>query len=386
MFPLRALLMTLPFAAAVGAGGGFLVAGQFLTKYVATIQMEPIISDTLRLETALFREVQPAVLSVENFRSFMKASGNKLDKSGADRLDERLSQGQTRAVGIEYNFGVAKSDLRDMPEAVAREYGAQLVKEGLGAGPLISSTDKRPEIAISMARLLGASFSDTALRVQLQALLRGWWTKSNVEITSTRVEILSAQAGLDSLQKRLEAMMALRDSPRVRNTAAESSGNDGTMVQVTGPRFLSVSQQFLAIESEKIDVEETIRQLSLQKERLEIKRRIGDVTRNVLQNPNATSMDMLNEMITAYRAESDKLRQQMGLSKENLQRVLSDVDLSIQKLQARYVEAPPERLSVRREGPTNTGAAVVGALAGIAALMVLFALWFRVQIMQTIRD
>lgn len=367
----------------IGAASGIGIGSLALTKYHAVKQLDAFIQTprdnktrlkdgeqrstieaSQRADIGLYRRVMQELSSTAAFRQFAK---DRSASEAIETLEKRLGDGESRWLKFEYNFGLEKSDLRDLPDSVAREYGTQFVKDGIGSGSRITAIDPERGVAHDMVELLADYMSDTALRLQMKEQAKVWAVDGTVQIAVLQSDIAKAHSGLESLDRRLAGMKPLRDSIQADNGPTKLEG--GVQVQVAGARYLSASQQFTALEAQKVDDGEELRQLQFALERAQIKKQLGDVVLPLAltTEPAKTSLE---KILKAFASETEKLKTSFSGSQLNMQATMLDCNQILLALKTRYIDVMLDPAIVRRDGPPRLLTALVGILAGLAVFAI----------------
>jgi hypothetical protein len=134
---------------------------------------------------------------------------------------------------------------------------------------------------------------------------------------------------------------------------------------VTGPRYLSLSQQIVGLEAERIDVAEQLKLAEQSAQRLEVIGRIGGGFDKLLDGETDAGK--------ALNLMADELARQFGGAQRAtvplpVAAAVSEMERVIVGLRARFVDASaiPRKPTVRREGPGGLLLAAGGAMLGFA--------------------
>jgi hypothetical protein len=330
----------------------------FLVNYRATAALDPFVASRLH-DAALYRRSVNRAFSIGAFQQFARTQPAS---DAVAVLERRLGDTETRWLSLDYNYGVTKGDLRDLPEAVGREFGLQVIKDGISSGSTITAIDKNERVAGQMVDLLSRFMADLTLRSLLLDKTRNWAIDTRVDIGGLEASLVEARVKLESHERRLTSMGVLQSAGRGERQPLNV--DSPVQVQVAGARYLSVAQQITAIQTEKIDMEEQLRQLQLSLDRALIRKRIGELLLPLAQSADLAEMN-LKRMLSVYEAEKAKIVGTSGSPNMNSQLALADFQNFLAPMSVRYLEGRAEPPVVKREGPRLVLSGIIGALAGI---------------------
>jgi hypothetical protein len=337
-----------------------------LGRYRATIAL-PFQGDV-----QLYRRGAEILKSVDWFHQF---SRDRQITDAYRRVEDQLRRGGT-AIAIEHSFRFLRSDFRELPYALANQLLPRIalsnIEELVRQNPndtsvssdlVVSATDRDAKLAAEMADVALQFARDVLLRISLMDVLRAWNVEGAAKLAAVRSTIIADRGTVESLSRRIGEMQHIRDS--YRDGAPVVAPDTSVQVQVTGPRYLSPSQQIVGLETERIDVAEQLKLAEQSAQRLEVIGRIGGGFDKLLDGESDASK--------ALQLMVDELARQFG-SRERLAAPLpvaaavSEMERVLVGLRARFVDAAaiPHAPIALREGPGRPLLAVGGALAGFA--------------------
>jgi hypothetical protein len=184
-----------------------------------------------------------------------------------------------------------------------------------------------------------------------------------MELAAARSEIITHREKVESLSRRIGEMLHIRES--YRDGAPVAAPDASVQVQVTGPRYLSPSQQIVGLEAERIDEAEQLKLAEQSAQRLETIGRVGSGFDKLLDGESDASK--------AVKRMGDELAHQFGGAERAtvplpVAAAVGEMERVIVGLRARFVDAAaiPRTPTVRRRGPGRLLLAAGGALAGFA--------------------
>jgi hypothetical protein len=227
---------------------------------------------------------------------------------------------------------------------------------------VVSATDRDAESAVEMADVALQFARDALLRISLMDALRVWNVEGAAELAAARSEIITHREKVESLSRRIGEMQHICDSYRDGTPVAAPDAS--VQVQVTGPRYLSPSQQIVGLEAERIDVAEQLKLAEQSAQRLETIGRIGSGFDKLLDGESDASKAV---------KRTDELAHQFGGAERATvplpaAAAVGEMERVIVGLRARFVDAAaiPRTPTVRRQGPGRLLLAAGGALVGFA--------------------
>jgi len=353
-FEIAGLLLLIAIGALVGGLGLVRV----LIRYQATTAL-PFQGDV-----QLYRRAEEILKSADWFRRFSR--GREITE--AHRLIEDQLRRGVSAIAIEHSFRLSRSDFRDLPDMVAKEVVPQIahsnvekLTHAVSSELVVTATDRDAKLAIELADVAAQFARDALLRISLMDAVRGWTADAAADLAAVRSQIIAYRAAVESLSRRINEMERMRDS--YRDGAPVSAPDASTQVQVTGPRYLSPSQQIIGLEAERIDVAEQLRLAQHSAQRLETVHRIGGGFDKLLDGESNAGK--------ALKLMADELARQHSLLEGPqaplpVVSALAAMERVVVGLRSRFVDVstiPPEP-TVRREGPGRLLLTASGAFAG----------------------
>lgn len=380
MFDRRGLI-SLVAAAAVGMGTAYFIRDSLMVRHLAATTVAPFLAGNIS-DGMLSRRITPLVQNIANFETFRKAAKPQIPAEVADNLILLMADGASKTFSLEFNYGIRRNEFRDLPEAVAREFGAQLAKEGIGSGMALNIAARSEARAIAMVEVMVRHLMDTTLWHQLEDVARAWLLDQALENANARQALLEALDAQESMTRRLVAMRELRERNRGDGGAASTSDEGNVQVQVTDARFLSIGRQLLAMETERLDVVEGLRK---QRERLlrgEMRLRLGELVNPfVFGERSSTAEQTLRAIRSMFTTESERLqRETSGENVSLAQRVVGEFDLVLRRLERRFILQRPEPVISRREAPSLLLTLFFGAVLGAGLVAAGFALRWRLRV------
>jgi hypothetical protein len=334
-----------------------------LVRYRATIALP------FQGNVQLYRRGEEILKSVDWFQRFAR---NRQITDAYRRVEGQL-RGGGNAVIIKHSFHFLRSDFRELPDIVANRLLPR-TDMNVSSDLVVSATDRDAKLAAEMADVTLQFARDTLLRISLIDALQEWNVEAAAELAAARSAIIAHRGSVESLSRRIGEMQHIRDS--YRDGAPVVAPDASVQVQVTGPRYLSPSQQIVGLEAERIDVAEQLKLAEQSAQRLEAIGRIGGGFDKLLDGESDAS--------TALQLMADELARQFGGSERSaaplpVAAAVSEMERVLVGLRARFVDAAavPHRPIVRREGPGRLLLAAGGALAGLAIWLVFLHLVMR---------
>jgi hypothetical protein len=348
--------------------GGLIGLGlkRILIRYEATIAL-PFQGDV-----QLYRRGEEILKSVDWFQRF---SRNRQITDAYRGVEGQLRTGGT-AVAIGHSFRFVRSDFRELPDIVANQLLPRIalsnVEQLAHAKPddmnvsselIVYATNGDAELAAEMADVALQFARDALLRISLMDAIRVWRVEAAAELSAVRSEIIVHRGNVESLSRRIGEMQRIRDGYRDAGPAAAPDAS--VQVQVTGPRYLSPTQQIVGLEAERIDEAEALKLAEQHAQRLEVIGRIGGGFDKLLDDETDAGQ--------ALKLMADALARQFdGAGRTTaplpVAAAVSEMERVIVGLRARFVDASaiPRTPIVRRQGPGGLPLAAGGALLGFA--------------------
>ena len=345
--------------------GGFGLE-RVLVRYRATIAL-PFQGDV-----QLYRRGEEILKSVDWFQRFAR---NRQITDAYRRVEKQLRDGGN-AVTIRHSFHFLRSDFRELPDVVANQLLPRIalsnIEQMAHAKPddmyvssdlVVSATDRDAKLAAEMADVALQFARDALLRISLMDGLRVWNVEAVAELAATRSAIIAHRGTVESLSRRIAEMQRIRDS--YRDGAPAAAPDAAVQVQVTGPRYLSPSQQIVGLEAGRIDEAEQLKLAEQSAQRLEVIGRIGGAFDKLLDGESDASKVL--QLMTDELA-----RQFVGAERATVPlpqaAAVSEMERVLVRLRARFVDAAaiPRTPTVRREEPGPLLLAAGGALVGFA--------------------
>jgi len=347
---------------------GALVGGLGLVRVLVRYQATTALS--FQGDVQLYRRAEEILKSADWFRRFSR--GREITETHR-RIEDQLRRGVS-PIAFEHSFRLSRSDFRDLPDTVAKAVASQLAHSNVeklmharaedmqvSSELVVSATDRDAKLAIELADVAHQFARDALLRISLMDAVRMWTADAAADLAAVRSQIIAYRAAVESLSRRINEMERMRNG--YQDGARVSGPDASTQVQVTGPRYLSPSQQIIGLEAERIDVAEQLRLAQLSAQRLETVHRIGGAFDKLLDSESNASK--------ALKLLADELARQSSLlegQQPPLPAVaaIADMERVVVGLRSRFVDAspiPPEP-TVRREGPGRLLLAACGAFAG----------------------
>jgi hypothetical protein len=350
----------------IGALIGGLGLERILVRYEAKTAL-PFQGDV-----QLYRRGEEMLKSVDWFQRFAR---NRQITDAYRRVENELRVGGN-AIAIGHSFGFFRSDFRELPDIVANQLLPRIalsnIEQMAHAKPddmnvssdlVVSATDRNAKLAAEMADVALQFARDALLRISLMDALRVWNVESVAELAAARSAIINHRGAIESLSRRIGEMQRIRDS--YRDGAPVAAPDASVQVQVTGPRYLSPSQQVVGLEAERIDETEGLKLAEQSAQRLEMIGRIGSGFDKLLDGEIDASK--------ALQLMADELARQFSGSERSaaplpVAAAVSEMERVLVGLRARFVDAAaiPRTPTVRREGPGRLLLAAGGAVAGFA--------------------
>ena len=348
-----------------GALVGWLVHGNVFTGYRATIAFG------LQSEMALYRKSEELLRSVDWFREFSQAY--KTEPTSSAVMERQLALGNTKPVSFELAFRVSRSDLRDLPEPAVKELAPSLIKDGRFDLVTIVKEDN-PEVAVRLAELAIRYARHVLFRVTLTDWIPPWRAQVSREQVDIQAAILSDRASLSSISRRIDDLERLRE--KFKEIATVNPQIAGVQVQVSGPRYLSIVQQLVGLESERIDLTENLRQTEASLPKIEALNRLVARFEEIFKaEPNAEQAVRQMEAVVL-----DELKKSDAAATPLAERLaIVTVWKSVAGHRDRFIDglfSPPTAV-VRREAPLRSLFTFGGALLGLIGWLLSYRLIHR---------
>ena len=358
------LLLTL-----VGSGAlGGLLTTQLLRQHEARF--------ALPVDLITFRASEANLSNLVEFRKFGAATGNA-QTTEFQRLEAAIAYNGALVSAHHRYEGVArfkKRDWRDMPDAVVTQIvgNAVIGKEGVSvrADAVVSGFDADPEVARKTALLAMDFLRHEYYMVGLRQQFHGWGPTSKVELARAAETIAWAHASLASNERKLASILVIREKYRdLREISAPVAS--GVQVQVQGAKNLSPVQQAIGLETDRMELEETLKtsRCSIAYYQLlvglvdEFAPRIDGNT-----TPVAIASQM-REWLASRKVGDD------AVAREALERAQATVELGLTGLSAQWLDTKPDPVAplVTATGPKRllglVGGVVLGFLLWLAVLL-----------------
>ena len=374
---LRLAIGGLMLLVVIGGLIGGLGLERFLVHYRATTSLP------FQGNVQLYRRGEEILKSVDWFQRFAR------DRQITDayRCVENELRVGGNAIAIGHSFRFLRSDFRELPDIVANRLLPRIalsnIEQMAHAKPddmnvssdlVVYATDRDAKLAAEMADVALQFARDALLRISRMDALRAWNVEAAAELAAARSAIIAHRGTVESLSRRIAEMQRIRDS--YRDGAPVAAPDAAVQVQVTGPRYLSLSQQIVGLEAERIDETEQIKLAEQAAQRLEVIGRIGGGFDKLLDGESDASK--------ALQLMADELSRQFGGSERSAAPLpvaagVSEMERVLVGLRARFVDAAaiPRRPVARREGPGRLLLAAGGALAGFAIWLAFMQLIIR---------
>jgi hypothetical protein len=346
------------------------------------VRNQAIIALPFQGDVQLYRRGEEILKSVDWFQRF---SRNRQITDAYRRVEDQLRRGS--AIAIEHSFRFLRSDFRELPGILANQLlprialsnmeqlaHAKADDRNVSSDLVVSATDRDAKLAAEMADVALQFARDALLRISLMDAIRVWRVEAAAELATVRSEIITHRERIESLSRRITEMQRIRDS--YRDGAPVAAPDASVQVQVTGPRYLSPTQQIVGLEAERIDEAEQLKLAEQSVQRLETIGRIGGGFDKLLDGESDASK--------ALQLMADELARQFGGSEHSapplpVTAAVSELERVLVGLRARFVDAAaiPRWPTVRREGPGRLLLAAGGALAGFAVWLAFMHLVMR---------
>lgn len=318
-------------------------------------------------ELALYHRNEDRLQSLAEFKNFITAyeiqniSINGKGRNSAHAIQQRLK--------YENSFRMSRSDWRELPDTSQSKVAADNLKSN--RTDLTVSINESDAAKASEFATVGIRF---ARHILLHATITDWLqdqlSKIDAEFNETRSAELSLTATADSLTRRFDAYQELKK--KYRDTA--SSPNTGVQVQITNPRFLSIDQQLLALDAERIDLKEEISKQREYLARIEtIKKLLGAFQEDYRAEPNVEKLLLkLHADSAAAMNAADKAK-----ASQPVRLGLAEITQQLASHRQRFVERvfTPPTPSIKVSQDSN--ASMLGVLAVFAALGAALIAWQR---------
>jgi hypothetical protein len=345
--------------AALGGATLGLIAHTFLfTGYRARIAFP------MGGEVALMRRIDDAIRSPQWFKDY--ASAYEGDAGTKSIMAAEFGRARPSQIKIESAWRIQRGDVKDLPEAVVKDLA---VLRDPRTDLTATVTDRDPVKAQFIAEMAIRFVRYVALRVALTDLIPPWRQQIEREAMDWRVKLASMTSDLEASQRRIKDLEALRD--RFKEFAAANPTVSGVQVQVTGPRYLSVVQQLIGLESERVDMREQQRQAIDAVTRTEVLRRLVLQFEEIYKTER--NLDRATARMEEIAVAEVRAAEAPGVPLANRIAAIGALR-TISGLRERFVDAlflPPSAV-VRPDGLPRSWLLLAGALlASLAAILVL---------------
>jgi len=201
-----------------------------------------------RTNIAEYKVLNAALLSRDAFLGYAQA-GNRLDSGLVDQLRTDLAKENQLARWVRPVFALARSDLRDLPDA-QREEANYLV------GVDIAVERRSPEEALAIATVLGDYVRDSAIMLRSREFTTGLHYKASSKLLDLERNMITSRLQLEQAEKKQKELTAIRNRyPDAR------SGDIRQVISVDKltARYLPPTAQLVGTESQIAELHETIR-------------------------------------------------------------------------------------------------------------------------------
>jgi hypothetical protein len=235
----------------LGGLAGWAIINLFLTGYQATIAFPlPIAS-----EINGFHREDELLRSAAWFQDF--AAAYKADPDLSAIIEQQLAAGNTKPIAIDRVSRFDKNDLKELPEESLKDVAHRIAIAG--RADLVATVKDRDSERASKLADLGIRFARyVLLRYELDEWIPPWRAQVQSELLNIQTAMSIETSDLESSAKRIAGLEALRD--KYKDSAAAAPQLPGVQVQVAGSRYLSIAQQLVGLESERVDLNEKHRQ------------------------------------------------------------------------------------------------------------------------------
>ena len=229
-------------------------------------------------------------------------------------------------------------------------------------------------MAVRLAELAIRYARHVLFRVTLTDWIPPWRAQVSREQVDIQAAILSDRASLSSISRRIDDLERLRE--KFKEIATVNPQIAGVQVQVSGPRYLSIVQQLVGLESERIDLTENLRQTEASLPKIEALNRLVARFEEIFKaEPNAEQAVRQMEAVVL-----DELKKSDAAATPLAERLaIVTVWKSVAGHRDRFIDglfSPPTAV-VRREAPLRSLFTFGGALLGLIGWLLSYRLIHR---------
>jgi hypothetical protein len=365
----RGSLLGLCCALLCGAGLAYFVRDVMLNPYEGRI--------SLATDQANYRDIEQLVRSPTDFRNFAAANG-LTQRPEFHSYDRQLTNGSRGPSRMEFTYRFSKRDLRDVPEALVKEVVEKAVSQQVaqrqsavgGAGEIrIATEGKDPESTAAQADFLVQYVRHILAFGALRKSLHQWGPLARQDLTAQRQIILDTEVALDTVERKLASLGALRDKYKDFREAI-SAAPTAVQVQVNSSKNLSPLQQIIGFEIDQIDLREQIKSAQINTRRLDYLIKFAEHFEQRVREPKPFSA--VAEEMNRWFTEQPKPAETNKEAVQALERARSSVAVTLASIRAQFIEIPaePERAAVFPQYLARPLALMIGALFGLLAWLI----------------
>lgn len=359
----RASLLGLCVAVICGIGLAYTVRDVVLNPFEGRI--------SLAADQANYRDIEQLLRSPSDFRAFAAANGYT-QRPEFLNYDRQITNGSRGPSRMDFTYRFSKKDLRDVPDALIKEVVEKAVSQQVaqrqsavgGAGEIrIATEGKDPEGTAALADFLVQYVRHTLAYGALRKSLHQWGPQARQDLTAQRLVILETEVLLDTVERKLSSLGAIRDKYKDFREAI-STAPTSVQVQVAGTKNLSPLQQIIGFEIDQIDYREQIKMAQINTKRLEYLIKFADHFEPRLREPKPflAISDEMNRWFTELPKPAEANRE----AAQALDRARSTVAVTLSSLKAQFMDMPaePARAAVVPQYMPRPLALLIGAMLG----------------------
>jgi hypothetical protein len=321
----------------------------------------------LQMPTVSLADYKRYSIALLDGPSFVAFLGTRKDFSPdeVDRIRSKLPTGDGISPWVRPAFGFGKGDVKDVPDP------GKMENQFVGAEIQVEA--RSPEIARKLADAVGEYVGDVMIRGRVLDFVGTNLNDTRIALGKLENESLQNQFLLVQQQKRLEDM---RDINRRYPEASRESPRQVVSLDKGGARFFSPVAQVVGVESYIAEINETVRKLARDREKLEtdlayLTRARNEIDKATLGRQKLSLLESaIEETKRAKDASRDAVRESFNTATLNVGQIRYLASDGL-----RFVSPPVVREPrYGRELATVAAAAAVGGLL-LAALVALALAW-----------
>jgi hypothetical protein len=349
----------LPSLLAVGVVGGYIAHEAFLAPYRAHVVVD-------LADVQSFKRAESLLRSDETAERFARTHGLERDPAIIDFINQ-LSLGRNKPVELDFSFPLTRGDVKNLPEAVARE-----MFKDVKLRPLmdISLRNKHPEEAVRRVNLIRAYVRDTLLRSALTDFVQTSLTDAKVQLATLQTKKTADRRTAESLARQIKAMREIQNEHQAArsNTSVATANTEIIQVPTNDIRFLSPERQLIGLETQDASLAEQMLLTASREAQVTATEQFASSLANMAgREPDATKLVRSGlAMLAANSATAPTLDEKLAIDQARSE--MSAHLLALSETYAVNGRALREPI-VQREGPSLTSTLGGGAVLG-------FVIWF----------